>query len=134
MLLAIGLQESKFEHRRQMKGGPARGFWQFEKGGGVGGVLNHRATQPIILPILETMHYPKSPGVCHTAIEQNDVLAACFARLNLWWLPDKLPKRDEPDVAYGQYLEAWAPGKPHPDSWDDYFALAWDTVTTHENT
>ena len=29
MLLAIGLQESRFEHRRQI-GGPARGFWQFE--------------------------------------------------------------------------------------------------------
>ena len=40
MLLAIGLQESRFVHRRQI-GGPARGFWQFEKGtrviGGSGG-------------------------------------------------------------------------------------------------
>ncbi|MCV6902125.1 MAG: hypothetical protein NTT76_05400, partial [Achromobacter xylosoxidans] len=31
MLLAIGLQESRFTHRQQI-GGPARGFWQFEKG------------------------------------------------------------------------------------------------------
>ena len=31
MLLAIGLQESRFVHRRQI-GGPARGFWQFERG------------------------------------------------------------------------------------------------------
>lgn len=35
MLLAIGLQESRFEHRRQLGNGPARGFWQFESGGGV---------------------------------------------------------------------------------------------------
>ena len=28
MLLAIGLQESRFVHRRQI-GGPACGFWQF---------------------------------------------------------------------------------------------------------
>ena len=29
LLVAIGLQESRFEHRRQI-GGPARGFFQFE--------------------------------------------------------------------------------------------------------
>ena len=34
LLLAIGLQESRFEHRQQI-GGPARSFWQFERGGGV---------------------------------------------------------------------------------------------------
>ena len=27
MLLSIGLQESRFEYRRQMGNGPARGFW-----------------------------------------------------------------------------------------------------------
>ena len=37
LLLAIGLQESKFSHRLQI-GGPARGYWQFEQGGGVRGV------------------------------------------------------------------------------------------------
>lgn len=42
MLLAIGLQESRFEHRRQIKG-PARGFWQFEAGGGTAGVLRQRS-------------------------------------------------------------------------------------------
>ena len=43
MLLAIGLQESRLEHRRQIKG-PARSFWQAEKGGGmVHGVLRHPA-------------------------------------------------------------------------------------------
>ena len=36
MMLAIGYQESRFEHRRQIRG-PARGFWQFEHGGGVVG-------------------------------------------------------------------------------------------------
>jgi hypothetical protein len=42
MLLAIGLQESRFQHREQI-GGPAVSFWQAEKSGGmVRGVLNHR--------------------------------------------------------------------------------------------
>lgn len=35
MLLTIGLQESLFEHRRQLGNGPARSFWQMERGGGV---------------------------------------------------------------------------------------------------
>ncbi|WP_322786536.1 hypothetical protein [Advenella kashmirensis] len=33
MLLAIGLQESRFTHTHQI-GGPAHGYWQFESGGG----------------------------------------------------------------------------------------------------
>ena len=50
MLLAIGLQESRFVHRRQI-GGPARGFWQFERGtrtsrGGVWGVPAPRDKRP----------------------------------------------------------------------------------------
>ena len=42
MMLAIGMQESRFLHRKQI-GGPARGFFQFEEGGGVqsGGPWNH---------------------------------------------------------------------------------------------
>lgn len=43
-MLAIGLQESRLQHRRQ-NGGPARGFWQFEKGGGVKGILFHETAQ-----------------------------------------------------------------------------------------
>lgn len=49
-LLAIGLQESRFEHRRQMGNGSARGFWQFEQGtratrGGVWGVYLHDSSR-----------------------------------------------------------------------------------------
>ena len=50
MLYAIGLQESRFTHRYQVLNtpgakGPARGFWQFEKGGGCKGVVNHDASK-----------------------------------------------------------------------------------------
>ena len=51
MLKAIALQESRFEHRKQI-GGPARGFWQFEQGGGVRGVLNHPYSREHIRRIL----------------------------------------------------------------------------------
>src|SRR5690606_27518522 len=50
MLLAIGLQESRFDHRRQI-GGPARGLWQFERGGGVRGVLRHPSSKWIALDV-----------------------------------------------------------------------------------
>lgn len=48
MLLAIGLQESRFTFRDQVvpgkapgQVGPATGFWQFERAGGVAGVMQH---------------------------------------------------------------------------------------------
>ena len=43
MLIAIGLQESELTYRHQV-GGPAHGLWQFEKGGGVKGVMTHKAS------------------------------------------------------------------------------------------
>jgi len=45
MLLAIGLQESRLIHRKQIQG-PARGLWQFERAG-VQGVLTHPASRAL---------------------------------------------------------------------------------------
>ena len=49
LLLAIGLQESGLCERCQIIDGggkgPARGLWQFERGGGVVGVLTHPLTR-----------------------------------------------------------------------------------------
>lgn len=126
MLLAIGMQESVvFAHRRQMAGGPARGFWQFERGGGVRGVLEHAATRKLAAAVCDRLCYRPERGVVHTAIEHNDVLAAVFARLNLWWLSDPLPKEGDPDEGWRQYMAAWQPGKPHRRTWDAYFERAW---------
>lgn len=128
MLLAIALQESKCIHRRQMGGGPARGFWQFEKDGGVAGVIAHHASRPAIGTVLETLRYPVYADECYRAIEHNDVLACAFARCLLWTLPAALPDRDEPDRAWSQYLDAWRPGTPHPETWAGYFDQAWRVV------
>ena len=38
LLLAIATQESALRHRTQV-GGPARGYWQFERGGGLAGIM-----------------------------------------------------------------------------------------------
>jgi hypothetical protein len=129
MLLAIGLQESdSFRARRQYGNGPARGFWQFERGGGVTGVLGHPSTSEAAAAVCTALVYKPKVTICYTAIEHNDVLACCFARLLLWTLPERLPMRDQPDRGWAQYLKAWRPGKPHPDEWPQNFATAWAVV------
>lgn len=119
LLIAIGLQESRFEYRRQVRG-PARGFWQFEQAG-VRGVLNHHAAKPRLGPVLEALRV--LPDECFEAIAHNDVLACVFARLLLWTHPQPLPR--EAAVAWRYYLATWRPGKPHRRTWDDFYASAW---------
>ena len=130
MLLAIGLQESGFRHRRQVGGGPARGYWQFEPGpsAAVHGVLRHDASRPHIGPVLSQFGYEPTVTSCYAAIEHNDILAACFARLLLFTLPDALPDKGEAGKGWDQYLAAWRPGKPKPDTWQGNFHAAWDCL------
>lgn len=127
MLLAIGLQESRFEHRVQI-GGPAHGYWQFERGGGVKGCLTHAGTKPLLLKALGTLGVAPDTETVYQAIINNDVLAAIMARLLLWTLPDKLPDAEEPERGWFQYLRAWRPGKPHIRTWDAFYAQAWEMV------
>lgn len=128
MLLAIGLQESAFDDRVQAPNGPAHGFWQFEKGGGVKGVLTHPVTAPILLPVLQTLNYQADVTECYQAIVHNDVLACVFARLLLWTVPGSLPGIREPERGWTQYLAGWRPGKPHPATWSTNFMEGWRTV------
>jgi hypothetical protein len=127
MLLAIGLQESRLAHRRQI-GGPARSYWQFEFTG-CSGVLTHHASRDHAERLCQQLDvYPRA-GVVHAALEYQDVLAAAFARLLLWTLPTSLPKREQADTAWQQYQSAWRPGKPHPQTWPELYALAWEVVS-----
>lgn len=132
MLLAIGLQESLFKYRLQIRG-PARGFWQFEQRGGVRGVLEHSSTKDVIRPVLETMSYDSrkdyAPSECYEAIAHNDVLATMFARLLLWSSPLPLPKEGDAHGGWQLYLSTWRPGKPKPGPWDANFERAWGIVT-----
>lgn len=130
MLLAIGLQESRFDHRRQV-GGPARGFWQFEIGGGLHGEMTHKSVAADFDAATCALRYPlgTTPYAFFSAIEHNDVLACVCARLLLWTLPQALPGRDEAQEAWEQYIAAWRPGKPHRATWDAYYRQAWEMVT-----
>lgn len=110
MLLAIGLQESLFKYRRQMADGPARGLWQFEKMGGVAGVLQHRTTTTLAAEICRARGVAAAAGDVHAALEHDDVLAAAFARLLLWTDPKALPGLNDVDGAWQLYLRTWRPG------------------------
>ncbi|WP_315136921.1 hypothetical protein [Achromobacter marplatensis] len=120
MLLAIGLQESRFVHRRQI-GGPARGFWQFEKSGGVRGVLLHTSTREQAQAVCKARGVPATAGAVYEALDQDDVLAAAFARLLLWSDPKALPPIDAEAAAWALYQRTWRPGKPHPETWSTLY-------------
>lgn len=128
MLLAIGYQESRFQHRRQING-PARGWWQFEFAG-VRGVLSHDLGRPFSLFALSALRYETTtpPVVIHQALEHNDVLAACFARALLWTEPAALPGQNDQAEGWRQYIAQWRPGKPHPETWGEAWQEAWSTV------
>lgn len=127
MLLAIAYQESAMRHRRQVKG-PARGYFQFEQGGGVRGVLKHPASSGHIRDVLEALDYyvDSTSAECWSAIEHNDILAAAFARLLLWTDAEPLPT--DAQGAWELYLRTWRPGKPHPEKWAMNYQKAKDAM------
>lgn len=137
MLIAIGLQESDFLHRRQLIGrnrnwweslkGPASGFWQFEKIG-IRGVIEHHRAGPMFKKVCDTLGYPMDVNVIHKAIVHNDILAVALARCLLWTVPEKLPGVGEALDGWNQYLSAWRPGKPSPVRWEERYIKAWDIV------
>lgn len=131
MLLAIGLQESRFQHRRQLVGnpprptGPAKSFWQGEKGGGmVSGVRTHAATKEHAATLYKARGVPANNQAIWDAIENDDVLAAGLARLLLYSDPRALPKLGDVQGAWDLYARTWRPGKPHRSTWDALYKQA----------
>lgn len=125
MLWAIGRQESRFIHRRQI-GGPARGFWQFEKGGGVKGVLTHPASKQHAIALCKERDVDPTTAAVYPALEKDDILAAGFARLLLFTDPSALPtpKFGLAQDAWAYYKRNWRPGKPHRQTWDGFWREA----------
>lgn len=121
MLTAIGLQESRFVHRKQI-GGPATGFWQFEKYGGVKGVLMHRSTDLYAESVCLLRRVAAGADLVHKKLEIDDILACAFARLLLWTDPRPLPTTAE--GGWDCYMRLWRPGKPHPETWPRFFEQA----------
>ncbi len=130
ILLAIGLQESRFIHRRQLPNGPARSFWQFELGsektrGGVWGIFLHSQSRNHLKHLCEVRNVEFHPNAIYKAIEFDDVLAAGCARLLLWTDPKSLPKIGDSEAAWELYANrTWRPGKPHKKTWKEFYDKA----------
>lgn len=127
MLLAIGLQESRMTHRRQI-GGPAKSLLQFESGGGVKGVMNHPASRPYAMPLCDYLGHEFDRDTIFRAMEFNDVLAFGFGRLLLYTDPKPLPDVGDAQGAWDLYMRVWRPGKPHRESWDGLYDIAMKVV------
>lgn len=130
MLLAIGLQESRFEYRFQKvtgdpyAKGPARGFWQNERGG-LQCVLTNTATKDQAAALCKARGVPVSADMVHAKVEFDDVLAAGMARLFLWADPKPLPPvGTDHETAWQCYVRNWRPGRPHRSTWDDFHKAA----------
>lgn len=113
-LLVTGRQESLFQHRVQVRG-PARGFWQFEKGtpasrGGVTGVYLHHATAGYMRAAAVVRGVDPTPDAIYHAIAADAVLAAAVARLLLWTDPYPLPEIGDRAGSWALYLRTWRPG------------------------
>lgn len=120
MLLAVGLQESLWQHRHQVKG-PAHGYLQFEPIG-VQGVLEHPATSEYAHGIARVLDYDAHPESLYAAAEHNDILSCALGRLLLWRLPEALPETEE--EGWHQYLSTWRPGRPRKALWKSNWASA----------
>lgn len=138
MLLAIGQQESLFQHRVQVRG-PARGFWQFEQGtpatrGGVTGVFLHQSTAGYARAVAMIRGVSPTPAAVYQAIATDYMLAAAIARLLLWTDPYPLPGVHDAAAAFDLYVRTWRPGaytrgtaaqrKRLQDKWEGYHANA----------
>lgn len=134
MLVAIGLQESRLIYRRQLVGnpprptGPATGLWQFERGGGVVGVLQHNATRTHARTLCGARNVKPEPQAVWQALQYDDVMAAGFARLLLWSDPHSLPEIGNKQAAWDLYIRTWRPGKPKPEFWDALYDQALDIL------
>jgi hypothetical protein len=145
MMLATGLHESAFKARVQGRmralktlddfnpqAGPARGFWQFERGGGVAEILESPDTKDIAIPICKMFLFDPNRQAIHTALGFHDVLQAVFARLLLWRDSRPMPTPLQFSEGYSIYLRNWRPNvdaaAAHKKDWPGNFTNAWNVV------
>lgn len=129
---AIGWQESGWTERWQASRGPARGYFQFEVIG-VQGVCDHPATRAMARRVVRACdlgrYWPphRLPDVraLHEALACHDALAVAMARLLLWQHPASLPRPEDGEPAWTQYVELWRPGRPRPSTWERAWAYGW---------
>ena len=130
-LLAVAIQESGLRYRAQrlpnQKPGPARGWWQFEAGGGAAGVMKHKPCSEWVRRLRAYHEVAWDRDAVWRALEGHDALAVGLARALLQTDPYPIPTTSEGAwTCYAHRL--WRPGKPHPQTWGAAWATASDVV------
>lgn len=109
LMYAISLQENPQRYEQQV-GGPARGDYQFEKGGGVKGVMTHAASRTMAREVCRARGVAFDAEAIYQAIGRDPILAAALARLLIWTDPKPLPAATDEQGAWDLYLRTWRPG------------------------
>lgn len=114
LLVVTGLQESAFVYRDQSRNpaviGPALGFWQMEKGGGVHGTLNHPASAGFARQVCRARAVAATDSDAWLALKQDDLFACALARLSYFTDPAPLPAVGDVEGAKAYYRRVWRPG------------------------
>lgn len=109
LLRAINLQENP-KRLEQQVGGPARGDYQFESGGGVKGVMAHPSSSDAARAACQARGVAFTRDAVYQAIGTDPILAAALARLLIWTDPGRLPEVGAALPAWHLYLNVWRPG------------------------
>ncbi len=94
-------------------------------------MLEHPATRIVARELCATLDIEPTIAGVYEAVAFNDILCAGFARLLLWTLPQALSGPNEPSAGWDCYVDAWRPGTPRPETWEPFFAEAWEMVLGH---
>lgn len=129
---AIGYQESKYLHRRQVikvggvlkEAGAAASYWQMENGrlAGINGVLTHKASTKHAQHVCDALAVKPERMAVWERMATDDVLGAAFARLLMYTDPHRLPGSTQ--EGWELYQRVWRPGRPHPETWGKSYAFA----------
>jgi hypothetical protein len=123
LLIAIAGQESQWSQRLQSGGGPAHGFFQFERGG-VAGVLENSVTRERLKSACAACDVAPNVDEIYLAIVGHDALSAALARLALLPDPSPLPGLDQEAQGWSYYERCWRPGKPDQTRWPPAWIIA----------
>ncbi len=80
----------------------------------------HPATTQLIAEVCQARQVQCNAPAVYRAIENDDSLACCMARLLLWTDPQPLPAADDIDGAWDYYARCWRPGSPHRKTWTQF--------------
>lgn len=109
LLYATSRQENP-QRLPQQVGGPAVGDYQFEKGGGVKGVMTHDSVSALTKAVCAARKVSFDASSIYQALKTDPVLAAALARLLYYTDPKRLPYAGDELAAWQLYLRTWRPG------------------------